>query len=63
MITIQVVDYYRVSTVSQGKSGLGIDSQQNAVRAFCESEGIELISECMEIETVKGSNALGRVDI
>ena len=33
------VAYYRVSTVKQGASGLGIEAQQSAVAAFIASKG------------------------
>ncbi|NVZ11715.1 recombinase family protein [Allochromatium humboldtianum] len=60
-ITItRAIGYYRVSTDQQGRSGLGLESQQAKVRAFCEQEGIELLSEVVEIETGKGSDALER---
>ena len=55
-----VVAYYRVSTTSQGKSGLGIDAQRAAVVDFIHREGLELASEYVEIETGKGSDALDR---
>lgn len=55
-----VVAYYRVSTTSQGKSGLGIDAQRAAVVDFINREGFELASEYVEIETGKGSDALDR---
>lgn len=55
-----VVAYYRVSTTSQGKSGLGIDAQRAAVVDFIHREGLELASEYVEIETGKGSDALER---
>jgi DNA invertase Pin-like site-specific DNA recombinase len=54
------VAYYRVSTARQGKSGLGIEAQKAAVLRFAEAEGIEVISEHIEVETGKGSDALDR---
>jgi DNA invertase Pin-like site-specific DNA recombinase len=60
MIITKAIAYYRVSTVAQGKSGLGLEAQQSAVRAFCERESIELLSEAVEVETGKGSDALDR---
>jgi len=56
----KAVAYYRVSTSQQGRSGLGLESQQAVVRAFCEREGIELLSEVVEVETGMGSDALER---
>ncbi len=60
MNTTKVIAYYRVSTASQGKSGLGLESQQSSVKAFCEREDLELLTEIIEIETGKGSDALDR---
>jgi DNA invertase Pin-like site-specific DNA recombinase len=55
-----VVAYYRVSTDKQGKSGLGIEAQKEAVARFVEAEGLELIGEHVEVETGKGADALDR---
>lgn len=55
-----VVAYLRVSTGKQGKSGLGIEAQRQAIARFVESEGLELIGEHVEVETGKGSDALDR---
>lgn len=45
------VAYYRVSTQSQGKSGLGIEAQRTTVREFIERSGDELAHEFVEIES------------
>jgi DNA invertase Pin-like site-specific DNA recombinase len=55
-----VVGYYRVSTDKQGKSGLGIEAQREAVARFVQAEGMELVGEYTEVETGKGSDALDR---
>jgi DNA invertase Pin-like site-specific DNA recombinase len=55
-----VVSYIRVSTNGQGKSGLGIEAQREAVARFCEAEGMTISAEYVEIETGKGSDALDR---
>jgi DNA invertase Pin-like site-specific DNA recombinase len=55
---MQAVGYYRVSTQRQGRSGLGLEAQQQRVRAFCQGEGLELIAELTEIESGKGFDAL-----
>ncbi len=55
-----VVAYYRVSTAAQGRSGLGLVAQQEAVRAFAAREGLEVAEEFTEVETGKGSDALDR---
>src|SRR2546423_11148155 len=54
------VAYYRVSTARQGKSGLGIEAQKAAIQRFAEAEGIEVLSEHVEVETGKGADALER---
>lgn len=54
------VAYLRVSTQQQGRSGLGIAAQREAIRRFAEAEGIELLAEFVEVETGKGADALDR---
>ncbi len=54
----QAVGYIRVSTSKQGKSGLGIEAQRDAITRFCAAQGIELLAEYVEVETGKGSDAL-----
>ena len=54
------VAYYRVSTVRQGRSGLGIEAQRATVARFAEAEGFELTAEFVEVETGKGADALER---
>lgn len=56
----QVVAYIRVSTDKQGKSGLGIEAQREAIARFAAAEGSEIIGELVEVETGKGSDALDR---
>jgi DNA invertase Pin-like site-specific DNA recombinase len=56
----QLVAYLRVSTGTQGKSGLGIEAQREAVQRFANAENCELIGEQVEIETGKGADALDR---
>ena len=56
----QVISYLRVSTDKQGKSGLGIEAQREAVARFVEAEGCELLGEHVEVETGKGADALDR---
>ncbi len=50
-----VVLYLRVSTSEQGKSGLGLDAQEIAVRKFCADEGLSIHSTHSEV----GSGKLG----
>jgi DNA invertase Pin-like site-specific DNA recombinase len=56
----QFVAYYRVSTERQGRSGLGLDAQREAVLAYLNGGEWQLIAEFTETETGKGSNALAK---
>lgn len=49
----RIVAYYRVSTAEQGRSGLGLDAQREAVRALCERRGWTVIAEFTEVESGK----------
>jgi DNA invertase Pin-like site-specific DNA recombinase len=53
-----MITYLRVSTGRQGRSGLGLDAQREAIRRFAESEGLRLAGEHVEVETGKGADAL-----
>ena len=55
-----VVTYLRVSTGRQGKSGLGLAAQREAIARFVEAEGLTVLAEHVEVETGKGSDALDR---
>lgn len=55
-----IVSYVRVSTATQGRSGLGIEAQRAAISRFAEAEGLSLAGEFVEIETGKGADALDR---
>jgi DNA invertase Pin-like site-specific DNA recombinase len=56
----QVVSYLRVSTGKQGRSGLGIEAQRDAIARFATAQGCEVLAEVVEIETGKGADALDR---
>lgn len=56
----QAVAYLRVSTEKQGRSGLGLEAQRDAITTFAEREGVTLAAEFVEVETGKGSDALDR---
>lgn len=57
---MKVIAYYRVSTAQQGRSGLGLDAQREAVAKFAEAERLEVAGEYVEVETGKGADALDR---
>ena len=49
--TKQFVAYYRVSTQMQGRSGLGLEAQRDAVARYLRSINGELIGEFTEVES------------
>jgi DNA invertase Pin-like site-specific DNA recombinase len=55
-----IVSYLRVSTDRQGKSGLGLEAQRDAIARFAAAEGLALVGEYVETETGKGCDALDR---
>src|SRR5216683_805565 len=55
-----VITYVRVSTATQGRSGLGIEAQREALARFAATEGFEPIREFVEVESGKGADALDR---
>jgi hypothetical protein len=55
-----VITYIRVSTSQQGRSGLGIEAQRQALAQFAQAEGFTVAREFVEVETGKGSDALDR---
>jgi DNA invertase Pin-like site-specific DNA recombinase len=54
------IAYTRVSTASQGRSGLGLEAQQAALARFAKAEGFKLLETFSEVETGKGSDAHDR---
>jgi DNA invertase Pin-like site-specific DNA recombinase len=48
-----VIAYYRVSTGKQGKSGLGLEAQQYAVRHYCECNRFKLLQEIQEVKSTR----------
>ncbi|MBR1279978.1 recombinase family protein [Bradyrhizobium sp. AUGA SZCCT0283] len=54
------VAYIRVSKPKQGRSGLGLEAQQTAIRLFCAQHGYVIEAEYREVETGKGADALER---
>lgn len=47
------VSYCRVSTLQQGRSGLGLEVQRETVAAFAAAQGFEIIREITEVESGK----------
>ena len=54
----EIIPYLRVSTDRQGRSGLGLEAQREAIRRFADSENLKLAGEYAEVETGKGTDAL-----
>jgi hypothetical protein len=48
-----IIAYCRVSTAKQGRSGLGLEAQREALARFAAAEGFEVVREFVEIETGK----------
>jgi DNA invertase Pin-like site-specific DNA recombinase len=55
-----VIAYIRVSTDGQGKSGLGLEAQRDAIAKFAANESLEIAGEFIEVETGKGADALDK---
>ena len=51
--TARFIAYFRVSTVRQGRSGLGLEAQQEAVRQYLTSVGGVVVAQFTEVETGK----------
>lgn len=49
----KAIAYYRVSTSKQGKSGLGLEAQQNAVQQYCMANEYDLLSEVVEVQSTQ----------
>jgi DNA invertase Pin-like site-specific DNA recombinase len=53
LLMCRVVAYYRVSTQEQGRSGLGLEAQREAVRSLCAGRGWDIIADFTEVESGK----------
>jgi DNA invertase Pin-like site-specific DNA recombinase len=45
----QIVGYIRVSTARQGKSGLGLEAQREALARFAVAEDLEIVAEYLDV--------------
>lgn len=58
--TAKAIAYLRVSTEKQGRSGLGLEAQREAVARYARDHGLSVAAEFVEVETGKGSKALSK---
>lgn len=58
-----MVGYYRVSTTEQGRSGLGLEAQEGAVRAYVAAHACDLIGAYTEVETGKRDTLANRPEL
>ena len=56
----QAIEYVRVSTQGQGRSGLGLEAQREAIQRFCEAERFHIVESFVEIESAKGDTLARR---
>ena len=56
----QAFGYLRVSTREQGRSGLGLDAQREAIERFAKAEGFSVTQWVEEVQSGKGWDALDR---
>ena len=52
----RIIAYYRVSTVRQGASGLGLEAQQEAVRAYARENRVKVLTAYTEVESGKNGD-------
>ena len=53
----QAIAYYRVSTNRQGRSGLGLEAQQNAVEHYCRLNDLILLDDVVEVQSTRKHRA------
>ncbi len=53
VLTLRFVTYFRVSTERQGRSGLGLEAQREAVSRYISTSGGEVVAEYQEVESGK----------
>jgi DNA invertase Pin-like site-specific DNA recombinase len=55
-----VIEYIRVSTQQQGRSGLGLEAQREPIQRFAKAEGFHIVESFVEIESAKGDTLARR---
>lgn len=59
----KIVPYRRVSTAKQGESGLGLEAQDEAIAAYCRSNGCTAVATYTEVETAKKDEMENRPEL
>jgi DNA invertase Pin-like site-specific DNA recombinase len=59
----KLVAYRRVSTARQGQSGLGLEAQDAAIRAYRDTYGCSIVGQYTEIETGKRDEMVNRPEL
>jgi DNA invertase Pin-like site-specific DNA recombinase len=54
------VEYIRVSTKQQGRSGLGLEAQKQRISEFCLRERFNVVASFVEVESAKGDTLTHR---
>jgi DNA invertase Pin-like site-specific DNA recombinase len=54
------IAYIRVSTKQQGRSGLGLEAQEEAIERFCKQERLDVVERFIEVESAKGDTLARR---
>jgi DNA invertase Pin-like site-specific DNA recombinase len=54
--TKSLVAYYRVSTARQGRSGLGLEAQKQAVEEYARAGGLKIVAEYTEVESGRNND-------
>jgi DNA invertase Pin-like site-specific DNA recombinase len=49
----QAIAYYRVSTIRQGRSGLGLEAQQSSVDQYCKQNEYEILDDVIEVKSTR----------
>jgi DNA invertase Pin-like site-specific DNA recombinase len=53
---MKIVTYKRVSTQRQGASGLGMEAQEEAIQAYINEHGAEIVGDFIEVESGRKAN-------